>query len=182
MKAPKPINMLKFLVECGGWEQITGSKKSERKNYIFLENTKSLNLPVEWITAFLFQDLQLKDVHCKFPKAINSFVNALNKSKIHRERFIKLKKYTNDECRLIIDIFETAGLFRNPNNVDTFLAVTFHDFPLKKSFLEICFKFLLKTPLKTVIDANNDKKKIKTEIRNFRVKRLQEFISTRSFF
>ena len=179
LKAQKPINMVNFLLDCGAWEQITGSSEFDKKLCGFLKNLEVSKVSLEWIAAAVFQNFKVRNIHCKFPKAVVNAITVLNKSRISRKKYIDKFSNQKSQCDLILDIFETASLFRNPENLDDFLYVSFFSHPEHKTLLTDCFKFLSKDSLKPVIDCNQIRQAIKSEIRDYRLKRLKEFLITR---
>ena len=178
----KPINMINFLLGCGAWKEITGSSHFGIDPHIFLESVKSHKISLEWIVANIFQDKELENVHCTFPKAVHTAINVLKRTKIYRESYIVMHDNSDDKYSLILDIFEKANLFRNPANIVDFLNVSFYKHPKQKKILASCFEFLSQVSLKPIIDDSSHREtEIRTAIREYRVKKLQEFMLVKNY-
>ncbi|RZP22728.1 MAG: hypothetical protein EVA26_02510 [Burkholderiaceae bacterium] len=178
---PKPINMINFLLDCGAWKEITGSSHFSTDLHLFLESVKTNKISLEWIVANIFQNEDLENVHCTFPKAVHTAINVLKRTKVCRKNYVDTHNMYNDKYGLILDIFETANLFRNPKNLADFLGVSFYKHPEQKKILTSCFEFLSQVSLKSVIDSNYKTIEIKSAIREYRIEKLQEFMLTKNF-
>ncbi len=178
----KPINMINFLLGCGAWKEITGSSHVCKDLQIFLESVKTKKVSLEWIVANIFQDKELENVHCTFPKAVQTAINVLKRTRIYRKSYIDAHDNSDDKYTLILDIFEKANLFRNPTNLTDFLNVSFYRHPKQKKILANCFEFLSGVSLKPIIDSNHKEIGIKSAIREYRVKKLQEFTLVKNYF
>jgi len=177
----KPINMINFLLGCGAWKEITGSSHFCKDKQIFIESIETKKVSLDWIVAYIFQDEELENVHCTFPKAVHTAINVLKRTKVCRKNYIDTHNNCNDKYGLILDIFEKANLFRNPTNLTDFLDVSFYKHPKQKKLLFSCFKFLSQVSLKPIIESNHKKIEIKSAIREYRVKKLQEFMLLTNF-
>ena len=62
----KPINMINFLLGCGAWKKLLGLLTCKEK-HIFIESVET-KVSLDWIVAYIFQDEELENVHCTFPK------------------------------------------------------------------------------------------------------------------
>ncbi|MAF81597.1 MAG: hypothetical protein CMK52_01630 [Proteobacteria bacterium] len=172
----KPINMINFLLGCGAWKEITGSSHFSTELHIFLESIETNKVSLEWIAANIFKDEELENVHCTFPKAVQTAINVLNRTKVCRENYIDKHKNCKGKYVLMLDIFEKANLFRNPKNLSDFLYVSFYKHPKQKKLLANCFEFLSQVSLKPIIDLNHKTIEIRSAIREYRLKKLQEFM------
>ena len=177
----KPINMINFLLDCGAWKEITGSSHFGTELHLFLESVETKKVSLEWIVANIFQDEDLENVHCTFPKAVHTAINVLKRTKVYRKNYIDTHNNCNSKYDLILDIFEKANLFRNPTNLTDFLDVSFYKHPKQKKILASCFEFLSQVSLKPIIDSNHKKIEIKSAIREYRLKKLQEFMLLKNF-
>ncbi len=177
----KPINMINFLLDCGAWKEITGSSHFSTELHLFLESVENEKISLEWIVANLFQDEDLRNVHCTFPKAVHTAINVLKRTKVCRKNYIDTHNICNGKCGLILDIFEKANLFRNPTNLADFLNVSFYKHPKQKKILASCFEFLSQVSLKPIIDSNHKRTEIKLAVREYRVTKLQEFMILKNF-
>ena len=177
----KPINMINFLLDCGAWKEITGSSHFGTELHLFLESVETNKISLEWIVANIFQDEDLENVHCTFPKAVHTAINILKRTKVCRKNYIDTHNICNGKYDLILDIFEKANLFRNPTNLTDFLDVSFYKHPKQKKILASCFEFLSQVSLKPIIDSNHKKIEIKSAIREYRLKKLQEFMLLKNF-
>ena len=177
----KPINMINFLLGCGAWKEITGSSHFGTELHLFLESLKTNKISLEWIVANIFQNEELENVHCTFPKAVQTAINVLKRTKVCRDNYIDTHKNCNDKCSLILDIFEQGNLFRNPANLTDFLNVSFYKYPKQKKILANCFEFLSEVSLKPIIDSNHKEIGIKSAIREYRVEKLQEFMLVKNY-
>ena len=177
----KPINMINFLLGCGAWKEITGSSKLDTELNLFLESVETNKVSLEWIVANIFQDEDLGNVHCTFPKAVHTAMNVLKRTKVCRKNYIDPHNNCNDRYGLILDIFEKANLFRNPTNLTDFLDVSFYKHPKQRKILASCFEFVSQVSLKPIIDSNDKKIEIKSAIRKYRLKKLNEFMLLKNF-
>ena len=177
----KPINMINFLIGCGAWREITGSSHIGTELQRFLESVQANKVSLEWIAANIFQSEKLENVHCNFPKVVHTAINILRRTKVCREKYIDMLNNYDDKYGLILEIFEKADLFRNSSNLAGFLDVSFYKHPKQKKILASCFEFLSQVSLKPIIDSNHKKIGIKSAIREYRVKQLQEFMQVKSF-
>jgi len=173
--------MINFLLGCGAWKEITGSSHFCKEKQIFIESIETKKVSLDWIVAYIFQDEELENVHCTFPKAVHTAINVLKRTKVCRKNYIDTHNNCNDKYGLILDIFEKANLFRNPTNLTDFLDVSFYKHPKQKTILTSCFEFLSQVSLKPIIESNHKKIEIKSAIRNYRVKKLQEFMLLTNF-
>ena len=177
----KPINMINFLLGCGAWKEITGSSHFGKELHIFLESVQTNKISLEWIVANIFQDEELENVHCTFPKAVHTAINVLKRTKVCRKIILIRTTSVMISMSLILDIFEKANLFRNPTNLADFLNVSFYKYPKQKKILASCFEFLSQVSLKPIIDSNHKKIEIKSAIREYRLKKLQEFMLVKNY-
>ena len=177
----KPIHMINFLIDCGAWKEITGSSYFGIDLHIFLESVKTKKVSLEWIVAKIFQNEELEDVHCTFPKAVQTAINVLKRTKVCRDSYIDTNKNCNGKSSLILDIFEQGNLFRNPTNLTDFLNVSFYKYPKQKKILANCFEFLSEVSLKPIIDSNHKGMGIKSAIREYRAEKLQEFMLVNNY-
>ncbi len=177
----KPLNMINFLVSCGAWQEITGSSHLGTDLHIFLESAKTNKVSLEWIVANIFQDKELANVHCTFPKTVHTAINILQRTKVSRKSYIDTYNNCDSKYSLILDIIEKANLFRNPTNLADFLNVSFYKHPKQKKILANCFEFLSQVSLKPIIDSVHKKIEIKSAIREYRVKKLQEFMQLKRY-
>ena len=168
--------MIKFLLGCGAWKEITGSTRFGTDLQVFLKSVETNKVSLEWIVANIFKDEDLENVHCTFPKAVHTAINLLKRTKFYRENYIAKHNNSSGEHGLILDIFEKANLFRNPTNLADFLYVSFHKHPQQKKILTNCFKFLSQLSVQPIIDSIQKNTEIRSEIRNYRLKKLQEFM------
>ena len=173
--------MINFLLGCGAWKEITGSSHFSKELHIFLESVQTNKVSLEWIVASIFQDEELGNVHCTFPKAVHTAINVLKRTKVCREKYIDTHNNCNDKYGLILEIFEKANLFRNSANLADFLDVSFYKHPKQKKILASCFEFLSQVSLKPIIDSNHKKIEIKSVIREYRVKKLKKFMLLKNF-
>ena len=177
----KPINMINFLLGCGAWKEITGSSHVCKDLHIFLESVKTKKVSLEWIVAKIFQNEELENVHCTFPKAVQTAINVLKRTKVCRDSYIDTHKNCNGKSSLILDIFEQGNLFRNPTTLTDFLNVSFYKHPKQKKILANCFEFLSEVSLKPIIDSNHKEIGIKSAIREYRAEKLQEFMLVKNY-
>mgnify|MGYP000040929072 CR=1 FL=1 len=177
----KPTNMINFLLGCGAWKEITGSSHFSTELHTFLEHVETNKVSPEWIVANIFKDEELTNVHCTFPKAVHTAINILKKTKIYREIYVDIHNNYNGNYDLILDIFEKANLFRNPTNLSDFLYISFYKHPKQKKILASCFEFLSQVSLKPIIDLNHKAIEIRSAIREYRLKKLQEFMLLKNF-
>ena len=126
--------MINFLLGCGAWKEITGSSHFSTELHIFLESVETNKISLEWIVANIFQDEELENVHCTFPKAVHTAINVLKRTKVCRKNYIDTHNNCNGKYSLILDIFEKANLFRNPTNLADFLMFLFTNTQNKKKF------------------------------------------------
>ena len=84
--------------------------------------------------ANIFQDKELQNVHCSFPKAVHTAINILRRTNVCRKNYIDTHNICNGKYDLILDIFEKANLFRNPTNLTDFLNVSFYKHPKQRKF------------------------------------------------
>ncbi len=177
----KPINMMNFLLDCGAWKEITGSSNFDPELHLFLESVETNKISLEWLVANIFQDEDVGNVHCTFPKAVHTAINVLKRTKVCRKNYIDAYNICNSKYDLILDIFEKANLFRNPTNLTDFLDVSFYRHPKQKKILANCFEFLSEVSLKPIIDSNHKKIEIKSAIREYRAEKLQEFMLVKNY-
>ncbi len=177
----KPIKMINFLLDCGAWKEITGSSNFGPELHLFLKSVETNKISLEWIVAKIFQDEDLGNVHCTFPKAVHTAINVLKRTKVCRKNYIDMHNICNSKYDLILDIFEKANLFRNPTNLTDFLDVSFYKHPKQRKILASCFEFLSQFSLKPIIDSNDKKIEIKSAIRKYRLKKLNEFMLLKNF-
>ena len=173
--------MINFLLYCGAWKQITGSCNFAKELHLFLESVETKKISLEWIVATIFQDEELGNVHCTFPKAVHNAINVLKRTKVCRKNYIDTHNICNGKYDLILDIFEKANLFRNPTNLTDFLDVSFYSYPKQRKILASCFEFLSQVSLKPIIDSSHKKINIKSAISKYRLKKLNEFMLLKNF-
>ena len=92
----KPINMINFLLDCGAWKEITGSSHFGTELHLFLESVETNKISLEWIVANIFQDEDLENVHCTFPKAVHTAINVLKRTKVCRKNYIDTHNICNE--------------------------------------------------------------------------------------
>ena len=93
----------------------------------------------------------------------------VKKINIHKEKNLKLIENVLKDW------------FRNPKNLTDFLDVSFYNHPKQKKILASCFEFLSQLSLKPIIDSNHKKIEMKSIIRKYRLKKLQEFMLRKNY-